>query len=110
MPSNDHCWCGSGGVSWALAQNGVGAKASNANAATMSFAISGLRQRHSGAAKSSAAALQHRCGDAGGERFGFLEPPDDREQDQEMDEVVQCGDLPDGYHQAFGRVGADPGE
>jgi hypothetical protein len=66
MPSKDHCWCGSGGVSSAARQLSAGTNivALSTAAATRRFSISGVRHRRPGTAEARPAAPQHRSGDA----------------------------------------------
>src|SRR5712672_3959946 len=112
MPSNDHCWCGSGGVSSAARELSAGTNivALSTAAATRRFSISGVRHRRPGTAEARPAALKHRTGDAERQWSRPLELADQREQDQQVDKVIKGRDLADGHDEPLRRVGADPAE
>src|SRR5271165_7528083 len=88
MPSKDHCWRGGEGVASARTQSGVSADKISASAARTGLSISGLRHRRSGTAEPRpAAALQHRGGDADGQRSRPLKLADQGKEDQKVHKV-----------------------
>src|SRR5205814_10117106 len=98
------------GFSAARAKAAASINTASPIAAQAGFTISGLRQWCAGAAEPCAAATQHCRTDAARQWTGPLQLADQREQNEHVEEIIECRDLADGHHNPLRRVGPDPAE